>query len=248
VKNKLFVALALVLGILCSINQMPDAQTQEDEFYIEALVANTSRSIVGINIVNNSDRTIENLSFNYYFTLYNTDVYDINPDTCTVEIITQEVPVSASTLIHIIEDAYYFKVTFQDGTDVSPGASAEVYFRFNQPIYTYNHYSNQGLNMSFKKTSYITLYDGETLVWGIEPALPDLTPTPPPVPSAPGDTNGDGSIDIIDALLVAQYYVGLAPAGFIYANADTNCSGDVDIVDALIIAQYYVGLVTQFCQ
>jgi hypothetical protein len=57
-----------------------------------------------------------------------------------------------------------------------------------------------------------------------------------------GDVNSDGSVDIIDALLVAQFYVGLNPQGFNIGNADTDCSGGVDIVDALLLAQYYVGL------
>ncbi len=61
-----------------------------------------------------------------------------------------------------------------------------------------------------------------------------------------GDVNGSGSVDIVDALLVAQYYVGLSPANFNQAVADVNCSGGTDIVDALLIAQYYVGLVSQF--
>jgi hypothetical protein len=61
-----------------------------------------------------------------------------------------------------------------------------------------------------------------------------------------GDTNGDGGIDIIDALITAQYYVGLDPADFIPGNADTNCDGTIDIIDALLIAQYYVGLITGF--
>lgn len=80
---------------------------------------------------------------------------------------------------------------------------------------------------------------------------PDSTPTPTPDPTPvtgdPGDVNGDGSIDIVDALLIAQYYVGLDPAGFILENADTNCDGSVDIVDALLVAQFYVGLISEFC-
>ena len=63
---------------------------------------------------------------------------------------------------------------------------------------------------------------------------------------AKGDANGNGSIDIVDALLVAQYYVGLNPSGFVSANADVNCNGLIDIVDALMIAQYYVGLIASF--
>jgi beta-xylosidase len=74
------------------------------------------------------------------------------------------------------------------------------------------------------------------------------TPTPAPTGTGTiGDTNGDGSVDIVDALLIAQYYVGLDPSGFIPGNADTNCDGNIDIVDALLVAQYYVGLISQFC-
>lgn len=60
-----------------------------------------------------------------------------------------------------------------------------------------------------------------------------------------GDVNDSGEIDIIDALMIAQYYVGLDPSGFISPVADVNCSGDIDIVDALLVAQYYVGLVSE---
>jgi endo-1,3-1,4-beta-glycanase ExoK len=82
---------------------------------------------------------------------------------------------------------------------------------------------------------------------------PTMTPTtvPTSVPTnAPvtlGDVNKSGSIDIVDALLVAQYYVGLNPSNFDIGAADTNCNGSIDIVDALLIAQYSVGLITRFC-
>jgi endo-1,4-beta-xylanase len=61
-----------------------------------------------------------------------------------------------------------------------------------------------------------------------------------------GDANCSGSIDIVDALLVAQFYVGLSPANYNSCAADVNNSGTADIVDALRIAQYYVGLITSF--
>jgi arabinoxylan arabinofuranohydrolase len=77
-------------------------------------------------------------------------------------------------------------------------------------------------------------------------STPVPTDTPKPAGSL-GDVNGSGAIDIVDALLIAQYYVGLNPSGFIAANADTNCDGSIDIVDALIVAQYYVGLIQSFC-
>ncbi|MBN2443628.1 MAG: hypothetical protein JXJ04_19870 [Spirochaetales bacterium] len=69
-----------------------------------------------------------------------------------------------------------------------------------------------------------------------------MTPTP-----LPGDVNNDNTIDIVDALLTAQFYVGLTPSGFAASNADVNCDGGVDIIDALLIAQYYVGLIDVFC-
>ncbi len=63
-----------------------------------------------------------------------------------------------------------------------------------------------------------------------------------------GDVNGDGGVTIVDALLIAQDYVGLGPNPFNRNNADANCSGSIDIVDALLVAQYYVGLIGQFAQ
>ncbi|MBN2441831.1 MAG: DUF3160 domain-containing protein [Spirochaetales bacterium] len=58
-----------------------------------------------------------------------------------------------------------------------------------------------------------------------------------------GDANIDGSTDIVDALIIAQYYVGLSPQNFHLELADFNHDGLVDIVDALLVAQYYVDLI-----
>jgi len=62
-----------------------------------------------------------------------------------------------------------------------------------------------------------------------------------------GDVNSDGDVNIIDALMVAQYYVGLDPANINSANGDVNCDGSISILDALAIAQFYVGLINAFC-
>ncbi|MBN2531455.1 MAG: cellulase family glycosylhydrolase [Spirochaetales bacterium] len=91
-------------------------------------------------------------------------------------------------------------------------------------------------------------------------SVPTVTPTPeitvqPTATGTPestpgtllGDVNSDGAIDIVDALLTAQYYVGLDPSVFDPLAADVNCDNVIDIVDALLIAQYYVGLVVEFC-
>ena len=82
----------------------------------------------------------------------------------------------------------------------------------------------------------------------ILPALSVSVITPDDVSSAvQGDVNGNGKVDIVDALMTAQYYVGLNPLGFNPDSADTNCDGNINIVDALLIAQFYVGLITDFC-
>ena len=62
----------------------------------------------------------------------------------------------------------------------------------------------------------------------------------------PGDVNNDTQITIIDALLTAQYYVGLEPENFDPGVADINCDNVITIIDALLIAQYYVGLISEF--
>lgn len=61
-----------------------------------------------------------------------------------------------------------------------------------------------------------------------------------------GDVNGDGIIDIVDALVTARKYVGLPVSLFIASAADVNCDQAVDIIDALLMAQYYVKLITEF--
>ncbi|MBN2736137.1 MAG: alpha-galactosidase [Spirochaetales bacterium] len=63
----------------------------------------------------------------------------------------------------------------------------------------------------------------------------------------PGDVNDDETVNIVDALLVAQHYVQIIPDVFIEENADVNCDNTINIVDALLIAQYYVGLIDEFC-
>ena len=61
-----------------------------------------------------------------------------------------------------------------------------------------------------------------------------------------GDVDGNGMIDIVDALLTAQYYVGYEVVDFDSSVADVDASETIDIVDALLIAQYYVGIISIF--
>jgi hypothetical protein len=81
---------------------------------------------------------------------------------------------------------------------------------------------------------------------GIELVSVSLSTQPTPTPGVidAGDVNNDGTCDIVDALLVAQFYVELNPQNFDQSKADADCDGSIDIVDALLIAQYYVGLIS----
>jgi hypothetical protein len=62
-----------------------------------------------------------------------------------------------------------------------------------------------------------------------------------------GDVNGDNTIDVSDALLVCQIYLGnVAPTETQNAAADVNGDGAVDVPDALMICQFYLGNITEF--
>ena len=66
-------------------------------------------------------------------------------------------------------------------------------------------------------------------------------PPPPPGASFEGDANGDDCVNIVDAMFIAQYTVGIREfdARAMLAS-DTTSDGDVNIVDAMHIAQYTV--------
>jgi predicted secreted protein len=57
-----------------------------------------------------------------------------------------------------------------------------------------------------------------------------------------GDVDANGTVNIIDALLIAQNYVGLSPAALTRIDlGDVNLDGLASIVDALLIVHYYIG-------
>ncbi|MBN2737065.1 MAG: glycoside hydrolase family 9 protein [Spirochaetales bacterium] len=85
----------------------------------------------------------------------------------------------------------------------------------------------------------------------IETPIPTETPnTPTPTPFGKiGDVNEDGSLSIVDALLIAQKYVGVETPSFTAPamQGDINHDNVLNIVDALLIAQCYVGIPTSYC-
>ena len=53
-----------------------------------------------------------------------------------------------------------------------------------------------------------------------------------------GDVNGDGKVDIFDAVLLLRYIAEYEDENFISANADFNGNGEVDIMDAIALLRY----------
>jgi hypothetical protein len=120
-----------------------------------------------------------------------------------------------------------------------------------------NDYSRQGLGGEYSESPRIPIFKDGVLVYGEPVPGDDTTPTPTPsatptptqttppgdCPFVNGDVDGDDSIDIVDALLIARFYVHLNPDGFEECAADVNGDGNVTITDALLVAQCYVNLI-----
>ena len=56
-----------------------------------------------------------------------------------------------------------------------------------------------------------------------------------------GDVNGDGDVDIADAVCIVNYVVSKPNTTFNEAAADANGDGDIDIADAVHIVNFVVG-------
>ncbi len=62
-----------------------------------------------------------------------------------------------------------------------------------------------------------------------------------------GDANSDGIVNYLDAMMIAQLYVGMIGDDAINAAAaDVNGDGRVDYLDAMMVAQFYVGMIESF--
>ena len=57
-----------------------------------------------------------------------------------------------------------------------------------------------------------------------------------------GDVNGDGEVDLSDAIMVTYYSLGVVPTDFIEAAADMNGDNDIDLSDAIIIIYTSLGV------
>ncbi len=139
-------------------------------------------------------RTIQNLSYNYYFDI--TEIVDKGFSISDVQVKINndqhsgdEGKCTISDPIQYDGNIYYVKITFGDGRVVMPTGQSEhrseLQFRVSIPDSlkdadgnkvtwdATNDYSAQGLVQggedSMIETPYITMYDGDVLIWGTEP-------------------------------------------------------------------------------
>jgi hypothetical protein len=59
-----------------------------------------------------------------------------------------------------------------------------------------------------------------------------------------GDVDANGTVNILDALRIAQCVSGMTQCTGITIG-DTNCDGSLNIVDALLVARYVAALISQ---
>lgn len=164
----------------------PPVETPKwDEFYMEACINQSSGSYTEIkaNTTNHSAwpaRIVKDLSYNYYFDL--TEVLDagLTADDVQVRIGYDEWSnAEISNPIQYKDNIYYVKISYKDGSVVMPTGQSEhqgeIQFRVGvsdqNPVWdSSNDYSFDGLvKQDMNVTDKITMYDGDTLIWGTEP-------------------------------------------------------------------------------
>ena len=129
-------------------------------------------------------RVIKDLSYNYYFDVTEIieaglSVKDIKTRIGADQHSGDEGKASISEPIQYKDNIYYVKISYGDGRVVMPSGQSEhrgeIQFRIYLPDDVdgvwdpSNDYSYKDLDRNMAETQYITMYDGDKLIWGIEP-------------------------------------------------------------------------------
>ena len=172
----------------------PPTETPKwDEFFMKASVNQSASSYTELKAfaMNHSAwpaRTIKDLSYNYYFDISElVDAgYSINDVSVKIgydQHSSDKGKISISDPIQYSGNIYYVKLSFADGSVVMPTGQSEhrseCQFRISIPDNIQgvwdptNDYSYAGLEQggedAMVATDHITMYDGDTLIWGVEP-------------------------------------------------------------------------------
>lgn len=90
------------------------------------------------------------------------------------------------------------------------------------------------------RTNFLTTIDGDNIGTGAAGATVNVTTTV----GLCGDVDGNGTVNVVDALAISRKVVGLPPPPTVDVSlADVDLNGVVNIVDALLLLEYYVGLI-----
>ena len=137
-------------------------------------------------------RVIKDLSYNYYFDITELiegelSIADAKETIQSDQHAKDEGKASISEPIQYKDNIYYVKISYGDGRVIMPSGQSEyrgeVQFRLSIPDNSgvewdpSNDYSFQNLDKAMAVTPYITMYDGDKLIWCIEPDVtePDLS-------------------------------------------------------------------------
>ncbi|MBN2532329.1 MAG: glycoside hydrolase family 9 protein [Spirochaetales bacterium] len=217
----------------------PPAEPVKDEFFAEAKLEQDTKQRTQITIRIHNETTCppryeDGISCRYFFNI--SELYNHGQDISDVshQIMYDELSVAGGGLmtrrtgpVEYDQDAgiYYMEYAWEYDEFY---ADLELHFalvaaqdaNYQENWDSSNDFSREGVTESYAINTHIPVYLDGVLVYGSEPGgEPTETPTPTPVQGTPtptpvegyvpGDVNEDNAIDIIDALLVAQYYVGI---------------------------------------
>ncbi|MDR4987284.1 MAG: T9SS type A sorting domain-containing protein [Bacteroidales bacterium] len=106
-----------------------------------------------------------------------------------------------------------------NGTEYAPG---EYVFELFEGAYQYQVY----------KACYLTAADEFF-------AASDMTVTVV-LETLPGDANGDGAVNVLDVIAMANYYAGVDVNPFCYSNADVNGDDAIDVLDVIATVNLFI--------
>lgn len=273
------------VGALCSmykkyggtpLSNFPEPEEREDEFFVEGIVTNNNGNDLSLKLfLNNRSawpaRMIKDLSYHYYVDL--SEGVDPNDVTVSTNYIETNMDATVSQLIPYPGKAniYYVDVKYKDGTNIYPGGqseySAELQLRLTAKSGSNwdptNDPSFKGLGKGDTpvKSTTITVYDGDTLIFGTEPDgttpkptnKPTTTPTvttapkttPPVAPVVKGDIDGNGQFNSIDFGYLRMHLLGsrvLTKTEELQA-ADVDGNGQVNAIDFGTMRKALLGMI-----
>ena len=228
-------------------------------------------------------RTIKNLSYNYYFDISELVDAGYSIDDVSVRIgydqhASDKGVMSISDPIQYDGNIYYVKLSFADGSVVMPTGQSEhrseCQFRISIPDNiqgvwdSSNDYSFQGLKSggedAMVDTPYITMYDGDTLIWGIEPdgTTPDDVPPITTTTTAETTTTTTTTVTKVTSTVTStgKTYEPTVPTettitqesttttedSTVVVYGDVNLDGKVDLTDAITMNKYLAKVITIF--